>query len=206
MKRAAIALAAALMAALLGRGTEPDGDMSAPVTSVVVAVSATAPTAEVVPTPIPTPAPEPSRTPTLTPAPSATATTPSPTPEVAASPTPAPSADRDALIAFYNSTDGANWIRNDNWLSDKPIGEWFGVGADDDGRVVVLGLQGNGLSGEIPPELGALLNLESLHLSGNQLTGYVPENLRPRPTRRRRRPNPFPAGEPRLYSRRPKPL
>ncbi len=27
-----------------------------------------------------------------------------------------PTAERDALIALYNSTDGANWSNNNNWL------------------------------------------------------------------------------------------
>ena len=27
-----------------------------------------------------------------------------------------PTAERDALIALYNSTDGANWSNNSNWL------------------------------------------------------------------------------------------
>ncbi len=31
--------------------------------------------------------------------------------------------DQVALVALYNATDGANWKRNKNWLSDLPIGE-----------------------------------------------------------------------------------
>ncbi len=27
-----------------------------------------------------------------------------------------PTVERDALIALYNSTDGANWTNNTNWL------------------------------------------------------------------------------------------
>ena len=34
---------------------------------------------------------------------------------------------REALIKLYQSTDGDNWTRNDNWCSDKPIEEWYGV-------------------------------------------------------------------------------
>ena len=31
--------------------------------------------------------------------------------------------DREALVALYNATDGENWYRSDNWLSDAPLGE-----------------------------------------------------------------------------------
>ena len=37
---------------------------------------------------------------------------------------------------------------------------------------------GNQLTGEIPPELGDLSNLQDLYLRGNQLTGCVPDGLR----------------------------
>ena len=35
--------------------------------------------------------------------------------------------DRDALIAFYNATDGPNWTDNTNWCSDEPLDTWYGV-------------------------------------------------------------------------------
>ena len=41
-------------------------------------------------------------------------------------------------------------------MSDAPLDEWHGVSADDNGRVTVLDLYMNGLSGEIPLELGNL--------------------------------------------------
>ena len=48
--------------------------------------------------------------------------------------------DRAALVALYNATGGPNWSRNDNWLSDAPIDEWFGVDTGSSGRVTVLDL------------------------------------------------------------------
>ena len=85
--------------------------------------------------------------------------------------------DREALVALYNATDGENWDESDNWLSDAPLGEWAGINTDDDGRVTVLNLEGNGLSGEVPPELGNLANLQSLDLESNDLNGEIPPEL-----------------------------
>ena len=85
-----------------------------------------------------------------------------------------PTADREALAALYNATDGAKWSSNSNWLSDAPISEWIGVVTDGSGRVTELNLVSNQLSGEIPPGLGSLANLETLFLSGNQLSGEIP--------------------------------
>ena len=34
---------------------------------------------------------------------------------------------RKALIEFYKAMDGDRWTRNDNWCSNKPIWEWYGI-------------------------------------------------------------------------------
>ena len=96
--------------------------------------------------------------------------------------------DRAALVALYNATDGPNWVHNENWLSDRPLREWYGVHTDASGRVVRLDLRGrwdndnreyvpHGISGPIPPELGSLTNLEHLYLYQNELTGPIPTEL-----------------------------
>jgi len=86
-------------------------------------------------------------------------------------------ADRAALVALYNATDGANWATSTHWLTDRPIGEWHGVTVDSGGRVTQLDLTNNGLSGPIPAGLGRLPNLRSLLLSGNELSGPIPSEL-----------------------------
>ena len=96
--------------------------------------------------------------------------------------------DRAALVALYNATDGPNWINNRNWLTDAPLGEWYGVGTDAAGRVVRIDLAGqwdneareyisHGLRGELPAELANLTELTTLSLSGNGLTGPIPPEL-----------------------------
>ena len=85
--------------------------------------------------------------------------------------------DRAVLVELYNSTNGANWADNTNWLSDKPMRTWYGVTTDDEGRVARLSLSENQLTGEIPTELGNLSNLQSLYLNYNQLSGEIPTEL-----------------------------
>ena len=85
--------------------------------------------------------------------------------------------DEDALIALYEATDGDNWVSNQNWLSNRPIGTWYGVVTDEDDRVVELDLSDNELNGAIPSELGSLVNLEYLYLPENQLRGAIPSAL-----------------------------
>ena len=63
------------------------------------------------------------------------------------------STDREILIAFYHATNGADWTKNENWMSDAPLDTWFGVGTDSSGRVVRLTLKDNLLSGSISGEL-----------------------------------------------------
>ncbi|MDE0080174.1 MAG: hypothetical protein OXO50_21830, partial [Caldilineaceae bacterium] len=85
--------------------------------------------------------------------------------------------DRDVLVALYQATNGDSWLRSDNWLTDSPIGRWYGVVTDGSDRVIKLNLSENGLSGSIPPELGNLTELESLGLADNRLSGEIPPEL-----------------------------
>ena len=85
--------------------------------------------------------------------------------------------DRAALVAFYNATGEANWTNNTNWLTNAPVGQWYGVTTDDNGRVTNLDLNDNQLSGTIPPQLGNLANLRSLSLRDNQLSGEIPPEV-----------------------------
>ena len=86
--------------------------------------------------------------------------------------------DREALVALYEATDGDNWFNNENWLTDAPLGEWYGITTDRDGRVWEIQLDSNGLDGEIPAEIGVLDSLVDLNLDINVLRGPIPPELR----------------------------
>ena len=85
-----------------------------------------------------------------------------------------PLSERDILAMFYEATGGPDWIHDENWLTDAPLEEWYGVEVNDQGRVVELGFLGNGLTGRIPRELGGLAHLRSLFLYRDGLTGPIP--------------------------------
>ena len=109
------------------------------------------------------------------------ATTPTASPTVTPTPTqttePATldkAAQRAALVALYNATDGPNWSRRDNWLTDQPLSTWYGVSTDANGNVTWLFLGSNNLSGSIP-DLSALTSLRKLDLLVNDLSGSIPD-------------------------------
>ena len=87
------------------------------------------------------------------------------------------SGDRAALVAFYHATGGPNWVNNNNWLSNAPLGQWHGVSTNGSGRVTWLLLRNNQLNGSIPAEIGNLTGLENLELTGSQLAGPIPAQL-----------------------------
>ncbi|MBP7212695.1 MAG: hypothetical protein KBA03_00520 [Anaerolineaceae bacterium] len=81
----------------------------------------------------------------------------------------------EALVALYESTNGAGWDHNRDWLESTTVRDWYGVTIDS--GVTSLDLHWNNLTGSIPSTLSNLSNLESLSLYLNQLTGSIPANL-----------------------------
>ena len=90
---------------------------------------------------------------------------------------PCATRDRAALEALYNTTGGANWTTNTNWLSSLPLADWHGVTVDGNGCAAVLTLSDNQLTGTLPSELGNLASLEGLNLYNNDLAGSIPASL-----------------------------
>ena len=85
--------------------------------------------------------------------------------------------DRAVLVSLYEAMGGPDWANKDNWLTDAPMNEWYGVTTDDEGRVVVLDLSYNDLAGDIPPELGNLSGLIWLYIGGLWPRGGIPPEL-----------------------------
>ena len=92
---------------------------------------------------------------------------------------------REELIRMYEALGGEEWTNADNWGTDAPLDEWYGVTTDGAGRIIQLRLNNNGLAGPIPAELGRLESLEALDLSwswnwnsrSGRLTGSIPPEL-----------------------------
>ncbi|WP_127340755.1 PKD domain-containing protein [Flavobacterium cupreum] len=94
--------------------------------------------------------------------------------------------DRAALIALYNSTNGAGWANtqqgkgvwaiNDpnavitSWNPDTNTG-WYGITTEPSGRVTGLYLESNNLNGTLPSQIGQLSKLYSLTIKSNLLSG-----------------------------------
>ena len=92
------------------------------------------------------------------------------------------STQRQALIAFYNSTNGDGWVVKSGWKT-PPLypdgfampgteGSWLGLTVVS-GTVTGISLYNNNLSGTIPPELGNLTGLQTLQLGYDPLTGTI---------------------------------
>ena len=90
---------------------------------------------------------------------------------------------RQALIAFYNSTNGDGWVVKSGWKT-APLypdgfampgteGSWWGLTVVS-GTVTSISLYNNNLSGTIPPELGNLTGLQTLQLGYDPLSGTIP--------------------------------
>ena len=78
--------------------------------------------------------------------------------------------DSLALVALYNSTNGASWTLNTNWLTTAPVSTWLGVLVTGD-RVTAIDLSNNNLTGSLPVEIGNLSALEELLLYDNTALG-----------------------------------
>ena len=87
--------------------------------------------------------------------------------------------EREALIAIYNALDGDNWINNENWCSDKPVGEWYGVKTyNEHGFVSHLFFDGpNNYNGTLPDDVGVFEHLEYIRITDEGVNGELPENI-----------------------------
>ena len=86
------------------------------------------------------------------------------------------STDSLALVKLYQETNGNGWTNNTNWLSDKPISEWFGVTVINN-RVNRISLRDNSLFGQLPDEIGNFSEITYISLTTNVLIGTLPTTI-----------------------------
>ncbi len=87
-----------------------------------------------------------------------------------------PKQECEALVAFYVSTDGDNWINHSGWLQTNTPCTWYGL-ACDAGHVSRLESYANNLQGHLPEELGTLTELVVFRLAHADLPGPMPVSL-----------------------------
>lgn len=55
--------------------------------------------------------------------------------------------EKEALLAFYEATNGARWRIDSSWGLSDDISSWHGVTLDSEGRVIELILRNIGMTG-----------------------------------------------------------
>lgn len=75
---------------------------------------------------------------------------------------------RSVLETLYYQTNGDNWTNNDNWCTDKPVKEWYGVSYHASTDSYRIKLRNNNLIGSLDIDWG-LCDIEYLVLSDNNI-------------------------------------
>ncbi len=83
--------------------------------------------------------------------------------------------DSLALVSFYQSTNGQDWVVP--WNLNQTMNNWYGVELDGSGCVIALRLASLNITGTIPNELGLLENLRVLYLVDNKINGTLPSSI-----------------------------
>ncbi len=88
----------------------------------------------------------------------------------------------NALRALYDATDGPNWRRSDNWFTDKPFDEWYGLNDNKPFEEFRIVLGSNKLRGTIPVAFADLMDDATyIDLHGNHLYGKIPAEIKEHP-------------------------
>ena len=86
--------------------------------------------------------------------------------------------ERIALTKIYKALNGDEWTNNENWCSDKPLSEWYGITANGDTNVKTLWLPNDAyIKGELPDCIASLNSLEELCFENTSLSGNLPSTI-----------------------------
>ena len=88
------------------------------------------------------------------------------------------------LLSFYLQSNGDNWNDNTGW-EEGAVGvncdycKWYGVGCNEDGKVISINLEDNGLDGRfyVSDQMSNITLLENLDLSENAFNGEIPTTI-----------------------------
>ena len=85
---------------------------------------------------------------------------------------------RKILTDLYEATGGDGWKRKDNWCTDAPLNDWYGVTADEKGNISYIYLLDNGLKGCLPDNIGEFCgNNIYLDFRDNEIVGALPASV-----------------------------
>lgn len=73
------------------------------------------------------------------------------------------------LETIYKTTNGESWTRSDNWCSDRPLSEWYGITTDSEGIVTSINLENNNLSGSLKMYLSSFAKLTDFNVNNNPI-------------------------------------
>ena len=86
--------------------------------------------------------------------------------------------DRKVLELFYERTEGDRWKNRENWMTEAPLGEWYGITTNAQGRVTHIEFWNNEIWGRLPNEIGNLSYLKSLKIvAAGYLEGHLPPEI-----------------------------
>ncbi|PRP79031.1 RHS repeat-associated core domain-containing protein [Planoprotostelium fungivorum] len=83
--------------------------------------------------------------------------------------------EKNTLLSLYESTGGSSWANQTGWSSpNSDPCTWFGVTCNGIPSIASLHLNGNNLTGQLPPSLVNLTAMTLLDLRFNALQGQIP--------------------------------